>query len=69
MVISAGAVIVGSAAGVTVIVLETGAMALPHASVAVQVSVIVPPQAGGEAENVEAFELPVNWRLPVRPLL
>ena len=68
-VMAAGAVIVGSAAGVTVIVLETGTSALPHASVALHVSVIVPPQGGGVAEKVELFELPVNWQLPVRPLL
>ena len=38
-------VIVGNAAGLTVIVLETCASALPQVSVAVQVSVTVPPQA------------------------
>ena len=43
-------------------------MALPHASVAVHVSVIVPPQAGGVAENVEGLEVPVIWQLPVSPL-
>jgi hypothetical protein len=44
-VISDGAVIVGNVAGLTVIVRVTGARILPHASVAVQVSVMIPPQA------------------------
>jgi glycine cleavage system regulatory protein len=57
-VMSAGAVIVGKAAGLTVIVLDTGARALPHASVAVHVSVTVPPQPPGVAVNVELFEVP-----------
>ena len=34
-----------TAVGLTVIVLDTDANALPHASVAVHVSVTVPPQA------------------------
>jgi hypothetical protein len=68
-VISEGAVIVGRAAGVTVIVLVTGASALPQASVAVQVSVIVPPQAGGVAENVEELEVPLIRHPPRRPLV
>ena len=63
------AVIVGKAAGLTVIVLETGASALPHKSVAVQVSVTVPPQAGGVAENVEGFEVPLIKQPPLNPLL
>jgi hypothetical protein len=68
-VISEGAVIVGSAAGVTVIVRVTGANALPHASVAVQVSVIVPPQAGGVAEKVEGFDVPLSRQPPANPLV
>ena len=67
-VIPAGAVIDGKVAGVTVIVLETGTSAFPQASVAVQVSVIEPPHAGGEAENVDGLEIPVIWQLPVSPL-
>src|SRR5215208_6059282 len=59
IVIPAGAVIVGSAAGETVIVLVTGTSALPHASVAVHVSVIVPPHAVGAAENVDVADVPV----------
>ena len=60
----AGAVIVGNAAGSTVIVLETGASALPHASVAVHVSVTVPPHAGGVPPKVEAFEVPLIKQPP-----
>ena len=48
-VILPGAVIVGKAAGDTVIVLDTDAKALPQASVAVHVSVTTPPQAPGVA--------------------
>ena len=58
-VVAAGAVIVGNAAGLTVIVLETGAKALPQESVAVQVSVTVPPQAEGVVEIVDRFEVPL----------
>ena len=61
----AGAVIVGNAAGLTVIVLDTDASALPQESVAVQVSVTVPPQAVGIAEKVERFDVPVIKQLPV----
>jgi hypothetical protein len=67
--ISEGAVMVGSAAGVTVMVRVTGAKALPHASVAVQVSVMVPPQAGGVAEKVEALEVPLIKHPPAKPLV
>jgi hypothetical protein len=38
-------VITGNVAGLTVIVRVTGARILPHASVALQVSVMFPPQA------------------------
>ena len=55
----AGAVIVGNAAGSTVIVLETGASALPHISVAVHVSVTVPPHTGGVPLKLEVLELPL----------
>jgi hypothetical protein len=68
-VISEGAVMVGSAAGVTVMVLVTGARNLPHASVAVQVSVIVPPQAGGVAEKVDGLEVPLIKQPPANPLV
>jgi hypothetical protein len=66
---AAGAVIVGSAAGLTVMVLVTGANTLPQASVAVQVSVMVPPQAEGVAEKVEVAEVPLIRQLPVNPLV
>ena len=68
-VIAAGAAIVGSAAGVTVIVLETGVRDLPQASVAVQVSVTVPPQASGRAVNEERFDVPEMEHPPLNPLL
>ncbi len=68
-VIFANAVIVGNAAGDTVIVLETGVRGLPQESVAVHVSVTVPPQAEGVAEKVEAFEVPLISQPPVNPLL
>ena len=42
--ISAGAVIVGNAAGLTVIVRDTDVIVLPQGSVAVHVSVTAPPQ-------------------------
>ncbi|MDI1316009.1 hypothetical protein, partial [Flavobacterium sp.] len=68
-VIAAGAVIVGSAAGLTVIILDTDSKALPQLSVAVQVSVTVPPQAEVVVEKVEVFEVPVIAQAPVNPLL
>jgi hypothetical protein len=68
-VIAAGAVIVGKAAGLMVITLVTGASALPQASVAVQVSVTVPPQAPGVAVNVDAFDVPLIKHPPLNPLV
>jgi hypothetical protein len=68
-VISARAVMVGRAAGLTVIVLDIGAIVLPQASVAVQVSVTIPPQAPGDAEYVDGFEVPLIRHPPVTPLL
>ena len=59
----------GTAAGVTVIVLVTGTSALPHASVAVHVSVIVPPHAPGAAEKVDVADVPVIKQDPLSPLL
>ena len=58
------------AAGLTVMVLVTGASTLPQASVAVQVSVMVPPQApeGDCAEKVDGAEVPLIRQLPVKPL-
>jgi hypothetical protein len=60
---------VGSAAGVTVMVRVTGTNALPHASVAVQVSVIVPPQAGGVADKVDISDVPLIRHPPLNPLV
>jgi len=65
--VAAGAVIVGKAAGFIVIILETGAKALPHESVAVQVSVTVPPQTPGSAEKVEGLEVPLIRHPPLNP--
>ena len=67
-VISAGAVMVGSAAGLTVMVLDTEAIVLPQGSVAVQVSVTVPPHPEGVAENVDALDVPVIRHDPLSPL-
>ena len=67
-VIFAGAVIVGRAAGLTVMVLETEAIVLPQGSVAVQVSVIVPPHPEGVALNVDALDVPVIRHDPLSPL-
>ena len=56
-------------AGETVIVLVTGAITLPQLSVAVHVSVIVPPHAGGVAEKVDVLEVPVTRHEPVSPFV
>ena len=67
---SAGAPVkAGAGAGDTVIVLVTGTRALPHASVAVHVSVIVPPHGPGAAENVDVADVPVIKHDPLRPLV
>jgi hypothetical protein len=63
-VILTGAVIVGIGAGATVIVLLTGANALPQKSVAVQVSVVTPPQAVNTGEKVDNAEVP---KIPQAP--
>ncbi len=50
------------------ITLDTDVITLPHASVAVHVSVTVPPQpVAGAAENVEGLEVPVIRHDPVNP--
>ena len=65
-----GAVIVGNAAGLTVIVLDTDAIALPQGSVAVHVSVTVPPHPlAGNVLNVDGFDVPVIRHGAVNPLL
>ena len=50
-------------------VLVTGARVLPHASVAVHVSVMLPPQGPGAAEKVDGAEVPEIRQAPVSPLL
>ena len=50
-------------------VLVTGTSALPHASVAVHVSVIVPPHGPGAAENVDVADVPVIRQEPLSPLV
>jgi hypothetical protein len=50
-------------------VLVTGASALPQASVAVHVSVIVPPHGPGVAEKVDVFEVPVIRQDPASPFV
>ena len=51
------------------IVRDTDAIVLPHASVAVQVCVTVPPHAPGVAVNVDRFDSPLIRHPPVNPLL
>ena len=64
-VMAAGGVIVGNVAGLIVMVLVTGASTRPQGSVAVQVSVTVPPHTPGGAENVDGFDVPVIKQEPV----
>ncbi len=66
--IGPGAVMVGRAAGLTVMTLETEAKGLSQSSVAVQVSVTVPPQASGVAVNVDWLEVPSMRQPSARPL-
>jgi hypothetical protein len=67
--ILAGAVIVGNEAGLTVIILDTDASGLLQASVAVHVSVTVPPHAPGVAVNVDKLDIPLIKHPPVNPLV
>ncbi len=57
------AVTVGGIMSITVIVLDTGTRFLPHASVAFQVSVIIPPQLTGTV-NVDKAEVPLKAQIP-----
>jgi hypothetical protein len=50
-------------------VLVTGASTLPQASVAVHVSVMVPPHGPGAAENVDVADVPVIRHDPLSPLV
>ena len=64
-----GAINTAGGAGVTVIILVTGVSTLPQASVAVQVSVIVPPHGPGAVEKVDILDVPVIKQEPVSPLV
>ena len=68
-VIAPGAVIVGKAAGLTVITLDTEASVLPQLSVAVHVSVTVPPQEPGVVVKVLGFDVPLIKQPPPKLLL
>ncbi len=63
----ANAVIVGNAAGLIVMVLDIEAIVLPHGSVAVHVSVTVPPQGPGAAVCVDVAD-PLMRQVPLNPL-
>ena len=67
MILAGGEVNVGAAAAVTVITLEA-VKDLPHASVAVHVSVTVPPQGPGAAVCVEVA-VPLIKQVPLAPLV
>jgi hypothetical protein len=67
--LTGGAVNTATGAGVTVIVLETDASGLPQISVAVHVSVIVPPHGPGVALNVDVLEAPLIKQEPLCPLV
>jgi hypothetical protein len=65
VILAGGLVNVGAGAGVTVIVLDA-LMLLPHASVAVHVSVTVPPHGPGAAVCVDVA-VPLIKQLPEPP--
>jgi hypothetical protein len=50
-------------------ILVTGASTLPQASVAVHVSVMVPPHGPGAVEKVDVLEVPVIRHDPLSPLV
>ena len=50
-------------------VLDTEVIVLPQGSVAVHVSVTVPPQAEGVEEKADGFEVPVIKQPPLNPLV
>ena len=60
---------VDSVAGRTVMVRVTGASTLPHGSVAVHVSVMVPPHGPGVAEKVEVADVPLMRHDPLSPFV
>ena len=53
----------------TVTVLDTEAIVLPQVSVAVQISVIVPPQVSVVVVNVDGFEVPLIKQFPLNPFV
>jgi hypothetical protein len=67
VILEGGVVNVGAGAGVTVIILDA-VIVLPHASVAVHVSVTVPPQGPGAAVCVDVA-VPLIKQVPLAPLL
>jgi hypothetical protein len=67
VILEGGVVNVGAGAGVTVIVLDA-VIVLPHASVAVHVSVTVPPQGPGAAVCVDVAD-PLIKQVPLAPLV
>jgi len=68
-ILTGGVVNTAGRAGVTVMILDTGASVLPHISVAVHVSVIVPPHAPGAALKVDGLEVPLIKHDPLDPLV
>jgi hypothetical protein len=50
-------------------VLDTDTSNLPHSSVAVHVSVIVPPQGPGVALNVDGLDVPLIKHEPLNPFV
>ena len=64
-----GSVRVAAGVGLIEIVLATGAMVLPQGSIAVQVSVTVPPQASGVDEKVEGLDVPEIRQPSANPLV
>ena len=68
-VISETAANTGNAAGLTVMILDTDAIVLPHSSVAVHVSVTGPPHAPGVGLKVDGLDVPLISHPPLSPLL
>ena len=64
-----GVVNTAGGAGVTVIVLDTDTSGRPQISVAVHVSVIVPPHGPGTELKVDGFEVPLMRHPPLAPFV
>ena len=70
VVLAGGVEKVGSGAGDTVIVLDTGASVLPQRSVAFHVSIIVPPHApGGTWVDIVETAVPLSRQPEPPPLV